>query len=53
LKDHQDQQDLQVLWVPPVYKAPLDPLVTLERGVPQDVLAYQGLMVYLVLLVPC
>lgn len=53
LKDHQGLQDLRVSWVLQVYKAPLDPLVTLARGVLQDVLVYQGLMVYLVLLVPC
>lgn len=53
MKDHQGQQDLRVLWVLPVYKAPLDPLVILVRGVPQDVLVYQALMVYPVLPVPC
>lgn len=53
LKDHQGQQDLRVLWDLQVYKAPVDLLATLVIGALQDVLAYQGLMVYLVLLVPC
>lgn len=53
MKDHQGQQDLRVLWDLQVYKAPVDLLATLVIGALQDVLAYQGLMVYLVLLVPC
>lgn len=53
LKDHLAQQDQRVLWVLQVYKALLGSPVTLVTGAHQDVLAYQGLMVYLVLLEPC